>query len=255
MGTSRPFFSPSHSTITENRQFTYPRYNQQMLTAVWFILGLLLGIGINGLADFLPHYRLQPALIRPFFSYFHPPRSSRDWLTLAATAVFLALLTTNTQHWLTLPFNTLYIAILILIIVIDLEHKLIFNQVTYPGTAVVLLGSFLVDDNSIGLALAGTAVGGFIFYVIYWVGSRLFGDGALGFGDVKLAMLLGAMLGFHRIFFGLLLGVLLGGLISLLLLLTRRVSRHDALPYGQYLALGGIVMLIWGQEIIAWYLA
>lgn len=226
-----------------------------MLTAVWFILGLLLGLVINGLADFLPTYRLQPALVRPFFTYFHPPRRRRDWLTVATTAVSLAFLTTTTQHWLTLPFNTFYIVILILVIVIDLEHKLIFNQVTYLGTAVSLLGSLLVDDNGIGLALAGTAVAGFIFYVIYWVGGRLFGDGALGFGDVKLAMLLGAMLGFHRIFFGLLLGVLFGGLISLLLLLTRRVSRHDALPYGQYLALAGIIMLIWGKQIVLWYLA
>lgn len=226
-----------------------------MLTAVWFILSLLLGIGINGLADFLPHYRLQPALAQPLASYFHLPHSRRDWLVLATTAVFLPLLTTTTTHWPTLLFNTLHITLLILIIVIDLEHKLIFNQVTYPGTAVAFLGSFLVTDNDIGLALAGTAVGGFIFYVIYWVGGRLFGDGALGFGDVKLAMLLGAMLGFHRIFFGLLLGVALGGLISLLLLFTRRVSRHDALPYGQYLALAGIIMLIWGKQIVAWYLA
>lgn len=226
-----------------------------MLTAVWFLLGLLLGVGVNGLADFLPQWRLQPALVRPLPTYFHLPASWRERVVLATTAVFLALLTLITQHWPTLLLNTLYIASLILIIVIDLEHKLIFNQVTYTGTAVSLLGSFLVNDNSIGLALAGTAVGGLIFYSIYWVGGRLFGEGALGFGDVKLAMLLGAMLGFHRIFFGLLLGVAFGGLISLLLLLTRRASRSDALPYGQYLALAGIIMLIWGKQIIAWYLA
>jgi leader peptidase (prepilin peptidase)/N-methyltransferase len=69
-------------------------------------------------------------------------------------------------------------------------------------------------------------------------------------GDVKLAMMMGAMLGFHRIFFALFWGIILGGVITILLLLTRRVSRQTALPYGQYLALSGIWFLIWGADYV-----
>ena len=106
------------------------------------------------------------------------------------------------------------------------------------------------------LALLGAAVGFVIFYGLYWLAQLLYGAERvpLGYGDVKLAMLMGAMLGFHRIFFALMLGILLGGVFSLLLLLTRRVNRDTALPYGQYLALAAIVMLIWGAQYVQQFL-
>lgn len=222
-----------------------------MLTAVWFIFGLLLGIGINGLADFLPQYRLYPAELRPFFTYFHPPRRQRDWLVLGATAVLLAFLTITAPEQPKLLFLTFYIALLILIMVIDLEHKFIFNQLTYSGTAVALLGSTLQAGPAVSSAITGGIAGFLTFGLIYWAGTRLFGGQAFGLGDVKLAALLGAMIGLHEIFHTLMLGMVLGSLTSLLLLLTRRVARHDALPYGQYLATAGIIMLIWGKQIVS----
>jgi leader peptidase (prepilin peptidase)/N-methyltransferase len=68
-------------------------------------------------------------------------------------------------------------------------------------------------------------------------------------------MVLGAMLGFHRIIFALGLAILLGGGGSLLLLLSRRAGRHSYTPYGQYLAMAGIVMLVWGVQVVEWYTA
>ena len=65
---------------------------------------------------------------------------------------------------------------------------------------------------------------------------------------------MGAMLGFHRILFALILAILLGGLITFLLLVSRRVTREMALPYGQYLAIAAIVMLIWGAAYAQNYL-
>ncbi len=183
----------------------------------------------------------------------------RPLIILLTTAVLFFLL----PLWLTIPinlfFNSIYIAILILIIVVDLEHKLIYNVVTFPATLLAFIGSFFVtsDENSIGLSIVGAIIGFLIFGALYKLANLIYGEDRipLGMGDVKLAMMMGAMLGFHRIFFALFWGIVLGGVITLLLLLTRRVSRNAALPYGQYLALSAIGFLIWGAEYVQQYLS
>jgi prepilin signal peptidase PulO-like enzyme (type II secretory pathway) len=152
-----------------------------------------------------------------------------------------------------LLLNSLYIAVLILVIVTDLEHRLIFHAVTFPATFWAIIGSFFLADNTWWLALGGAAAGFLIFYIFYWLGRLLFGPGALGFGDVTLSMMMGAMLGFHRIIFTLVLGIFIGGIFSLLLVLSRRANRRMKLPYGPYLAIAGIIMLIWGMQFLEWY--
>jgi leader peptidase (prepilin peptidase)/N-methyltransferase len=171
------------------------------------------------------------------------------------TAVLFAFLPSLIPEPRNLIVNSFYIAVLILVIVIDLEHKLILNVVTFPATAVALAASFIVtrDQNSILLATAGAVLGLVIGYILYGFGALVSGTGAFGLGDVKLAMAMGAMLGLHRIPFALIMGIVLGGMVTLFLLMARLVSRRDALPYGQYLATGGIIMLIWGVQIFNWY--
>jgi leader peptidase (prepilin peptidase)/N-methyltransferase len=115
-----------------------------------------------------------------------------------------------------------------------------------------LLASFFLSDNSPLLALAGGLVGFVLFYLAFLLGQRLFGPGALGFGDVTLATLMGLMLGFHRVFFALVLGVLLAGLWSLVGLASGRMSRRAHFAYGPFLAVAGILMIIWGDQIYAW---
>lgn len=244
-----------------------------MLNALFALIGLGVGVLINVLADALPD-RIRPQ--RPYClqcGHIHSglgvlavgrrrctncgaPTRKRALIVEVGTAVLFAVLPSLIPDLRNLLANSLYIAILILIIVIDLEHKLILNVVTFPATALALLGSLFVtpDENNWKLALAGAAVGFIIFYLFYWIGQLMFGPGALGYGDVKLSLVMGAMLGFHRIFFALIFAVLLGGITSLLLLIiNRRVNKHTYLPYGQYLAAAGIVMLIWGVQIFQWY--
>ena len=67
--------------------------------------------------------------------------------------------------------------------------------------------------------------------------------------------MMGAMLGLHRIVFALILGILIGGVISLLLILTRQITMRSRTAYGPYLAVAGILMLIWGIRVLDWYLA
>jgi len=117
-----------------------------------------------------------------------------------------------------------------------------------------LLGSLFVSYNSLPMALLGAVTGFVFFFVLYWVGSRLLGAGALGFGDVTLATMIGAMTGFPLVLLALVLGILLGGLITALLLLTRRLTMRSYLAYGPFLAVAGIVAVVWAEGLLGWYL-
>jgi leader peptidase (prepilin peptidase) / N-methyltransferase len=246
-----------------------------VLNLVFALLGLLVGGLINVLADDLPA-RVRPR--RPHCPDCDQAYNPSRWLALArllqggkcpacgraerrrtvvvevATALAFVTLPSLISPYVNLVVYSAYIAILILVIVIDLEHRLILHVVTLPTTALALLASLFVDDNSLLSAVIGAAAGFILFYLAYLLGQRLFGPGALGFGDVTLAMTMGAMLGFHRIIFALVLGVLLGGLWSVYAILTGRMNRQTYFAYGPFLALAGIAIIFWGNRLLAWYL-
>lgn len=248
-----------------------------MLNLAFALLGLVAGSIINILADNLPErmrpqrpYCLQCGHVHSLGGWFALGRKLRGGKCLncgastplrpllveASTAILFALLPALIPNPINLAVNSFFIAILILVIVIDLEHRLILNVVTFPATVLALLGSLLVtnEENTLLKALVGAVVGFLFFYAAYWIGQKMFGPGALGFGDVKLVMAMGAMLGLHRILFALVLAILLGGVISLVVLVVnRQINRRTYLPYGQYLAIAGIIMLIWGVQIFQWY--
>ena len=76
----------------------------------------------------------------------------------------------------------------------------------------------------------------------------------MGGGDMKLGAMLGAFLGWKLGLLAVLLGVLTGGMVAVALLLLGRKGRKEAIPFGPFLAFGGAVSLLWGQEILGWYL-
>lgn len=225
------------------------------LNFIWLLLGLLAGVAINNMADYLPSSR---PFSWPLWQRWGWQQRKRPLLILVGTALLFFCLPSWIPHTTNLAVNSIHIAILLLIIVTDLEHRLIFNAVVYPAMLIALVGSFFVtlDENSLPLSLMGGLVGLLLFGLLYLLANLIYGRERipLGLGDVKLAALLGLMLGFHRIFFCLFWGIVLGGVITLLLLLSGRVGRRTALPYGQYLALSGIGFLIWGAEYAAQFI-
>jgi len=141
-----------------------------------------------------------------------------------------------------------YTAVLIVVTVTDLEHRLIPNRVVYPAIAIALLMSLVDPAISPLQALAGALLGFGLFLIF-----AIIGRGALGMGDVKLAALLGAALGLPIVLVALIGGIVLGGLISAGLLLTRRVGLKSYIPYGPFLTVAGWIALVQGDLIIRWW--
>jgi leader peptidase (prepilin peptidase)/N-methyltransferase len=167
--------------------------------------------------------------------------------------------------------NAFYVTSLVLILVTDLEHRLILHAVTLPSIAVAVLFAY-VDPvlDSPARALLGGAVGLVSALCLYFLGAlfslllgRLRGEPlpgpALGFGDVTLSTFLGLIVGAPEIIFALVIGMLAGFVGAVVFLVVRSAIQrtHQAftsfIPYGPFLVLGGSVMLFFGVEFMAWY--
>jgi leader peptidase (prepilin peptidase)/N-methyltransferase len=154
------------------------------------------------------------------------------------------LLAWRDQGWDGLWPACLFAAILIALAVIDWEQRRLPNAILLPATALAL--AYAWQDGRLASAAAGGALAFALFLALYGLGRRLFGREALGPGDVKLAGLIGAIVGVETIPYALSLGVVLAGAAAAVLLLAGRVQRGDAIPYGHFLALAGVACLMGG---------
>ena len=132
---------------------------------------------------------------------------------------------------------------------IDLDHQLIPDAISIPGIVVGLVASTLTGRPGWLDSLVGVLLGGGIFLLII-VASR----GGMGGGDMKLGAMLGAFLGWKLVLVAVLVAILAGGAFAIVVLLLRRKGRKDAVPFGPFLALGGVVSLFWGKALLSWYL-
>lgn len=142
----------------------------------------------------------------------------------------------------------LFLAGLVVIAFIDLQHQIVPDRISLPGIGVGLLGSLLWPPPSALQALLGVLAGGGVFFVVA-TASR----GGMGGGDIKLGAMIGAFLGWRLAIVTMFLGILLGSVVAIALLILRLKRRKDPIPFGPFLALGAVVALFWGQEVLAWY--
>jgi leader peptidase (prepilin peptidase)/N-methyltransferase len=101
--------------------------------------------------------------------------------------------------------------------------------------------------------VAAVAVTGLVslFFWSMWYFTR--GRG-MGYGDVKLVIPLGLLLGFPKTLVGMFLAFVFGAVYGVILILTQKKSFKQAVPFGPFLIIGSLVALIWGEQIIRWYL-
>jgi len=142
-----------------------------------------------------------------------------------------------------------FLSALVAITAIDLEHHLIPDRITLPGIPLGLLANLLTTKGSVWDSVVGILVGGGIFFVVI-----LLSRGGMGGGDMKLGAMIGAYLGWRLTILAIFSAVVLGGAVAVWLLLTGIRRRKDPVPFGPFLALGSILSLFWGEEILGWYL-
>ena len=143
---------------------------------------------------------------------------------------------------------------LIITAFIDLQGQIIPDVISLPGIVVGLILSFIVPYISFINSALGVLVGGGIILIIAWIGSIIFKKEAMGGGDVKLAAMIGAFLGWRYMVISLFLGFFLGALAGIFLILSKIKRKEDMVPFGPFIALGSIITLLCGEKIIAWYI-
>ncbi len=185
------------------------------------------------------------------------PISSRYPIVEALTGVLLAATVFVVDINWVLPAYLWFTAVTLVLILTDLDHKRIPNRILYPGTivGVLLLGSGAALDSQ--LSQFGRAALGGLFYFAGLFLLALIARGGFGFGDVKLAFLLGlfmAFQGWKHLVVGIFLAFFIGGLLSIALLVSRRRGRKDAIPFGPSLVLGAWIGITYGLPIADWYL-
>lgn len=144
---------------------------------------------------------------------------------------------------------------LLVITFIDLDHRIIPDVISLPGTILGLAFSFVPGFPRPVDSVVGVAAGaGFLFLVLYAY-EKIMGEEGMGLGDVKLLAMIGAFLGWQALPVTILVSSMTGSLVGVGYALIKGESvRKFPVPFGPFLALGAIVHLFFGVELIRWYL-
>jgi len=242
-------------------------------------LGWLSGWLVNYLADVLPITRklsgpICPQCKAPFpwldYLFFRNCPScdyrclARTILVQVAMTLAAVLLWIFPRAWLPFPLAFILLMYLALVLVMDLEYRLVLHPVSLAGLILGLgIGIYLHSrQTTLAAGFVNTLIGGafgfgvmLIFYFIgKWYVRRMSkkrnlssDEVALGFGDVNLAGILGLLLGWPAISAGLLFAIFLGGLVSLgiviRMLVVKKYNAFTAIPYAPFLILSAIYLL------------
>lgn len=142
---------------------------------------------------------------------------------------------------------------LIALAFIDFDTQLLPDSITLPLIWVGLLFNLFGTFTDLDGAVIGAVAGYLILWTVYWLFKLLTGKEGMGFGDFKLLAAIGAWLGWTLLPAVILLSAGVGAVIGIVLILVARHGRGTPIPFGPYLALGGLVALIWGDTLTRIY--
>lgn len=232
--------------LVESRQFMVEQ-NEAAAPAAW----LTRCFGINQCPQchqHLPFWQHVPLLggwlVSQHCRYCHH-RLSWHYPILESTALLIVALA---FYQLGLGYQWLLTSLLLLwlltLAVIDLREMLLPDLLTLP----LLWLGLLVNSHALFVPLPdavwGAALGYLFLWGVFWLFKALTGREGLGYGDFKLLAAIGAWLGWHALPSILLVSACVGALVGIVLVMTKKVTRQSALPFGPFLTLGTMVYLL-----------
>lgn len=156
---------------------------------------------------------------------------------------------------------TLFFCWLLALSLIDLDTMLLPNPLTQSGLVLGILYQLIIGFSSGTHAIAeqlmfgvlGAVLGVWLFDSISFIGSVALGQLAMGAGDAKLAAMIGAWLGWQQVLVSSFLACAIGAFIGGGAIAMGLMSRRQPMPFGPYLALGGMIAALWGETLVRWY--
>jgi leader peptidase (prepilin peptidase)/N-methyltransferase len=217
---------------------------------LWWVLTA--GLGGAAVGWFLPRTVLRYSPVTDKLD----PAPSRPMLMVLTAALFALVASYFGLSW-QLPAYLFFVAVAVVLTVIDLRHHLLPNAVVLPALTFgfVLLAVAATGENAWG-ALLRAVLGALVLFTLYLV-LALISPAGLGMGDVKLAAVLGLFLGFQgwgALFVGALLASIFGALAGLALLTARRGGLRTDVPFGPSMLAGAMVAVVWGEILAREYL-
>jgi leader peptidase (prepilin peptidase)/N-methyltransferase len=146
-----------------------------------------------------------------------------------------------------------FIAVLLVITFIDIDHRIIPNVLSLPGILVFFCAALAVPSMTWLDSLMGVVVGGGSLMLVaatYYLLTRKEG---MGVGDIKLLAMIGAMIGWKGVLFTIFVSSAVGTLVGLAVMIATRQNLKLAVPFGPFLAIGAVTYIFFGPHLVAWY--
>lgn len=146
------------------------------------------------------------------------------------------------------------VSALLAIFFIDLDFKIIPDVITIPGMVLGLVVSVLPGGLGIIESVIGLLAGGGALYLVAILGDWLFKKESMGGGDIKMAAMLGAFLGWQKVLLIFLSSAVIGLVVSVALMaVSAKLRQTREVPYGPFLAIAAVVAMFYGDPIISYY--
>ena len=176
----------------------------------------------------------------------------------ASTAlIFLSIFSLQSSNlkFLNLAFSFYIACVLIIIFIYDLKHYIIPDKVLFPAIGIV--GIVRILDFALGILDFKSLLNYFFAVIVasgFFLAIFLVSKGRwMGFGDVKLAILMGLLLGFSNVLVALFLAFFFGAIIGVMLMIFKGKKLKSEIPFGPFLIMGTFMAMFWASQIIQWY--
>ncbi len=182
------------------------------------------------------------------------PISARYPLVEILTGTFAALCVFRFGFTPTAAIYFAFIASLVVITFIDIDHRIIPDIISLPGIPIFFAATFFLPGISPVASITGILVGGGSLFLVAWGYYMVTGNEGMGGGDIKLLAMIGAIIGWQGVVLTIFAASITGTVIGLTLMLASGKNMKLAVPFGPFLALGAVIYIFYGTELIHWYL-